>query len=568
MTDFVWAERAVVVPFGARGIIDGANKPIKSLGVDLLGEGIGRVSSLDHIERDSEPFVPRHNGPLQQRLFDIVGVHPHQTRQLRQLLVAGNDGTLLVLGAHVKDEVAKLQHRADRPHELAQFVIPDTDDGQRLHRLRPPLRVGAALNDGRFGPAHVGKGLVVRPHQPIPYLRLLRVGRRQQLVEDVVRPLLGLVSHDAALLQQVHLAPAPRQHGRRHRPTGVRRVGGILGVELQLDELAEARRVVVADGPGVAERLEERVGIQDAVDDGGCSEGRWLPIQLRLFAPSSSPATATTSDSSSRCLLTSVFVVVGMESGIDPARRLEAGQLGHEDLDRLGLAGAALPADQDGLVQPVDAHVVVGQAAGLVHVRLHQGLGVDVAVRLRVVPPGPHQRVGVPSHPLRGVQPADPLVRIDGDDDVAGPRVGRRGDVAGLEVVQDGRLVEEGQVDHVGNHPEGSVLVDVLEGQDAAVVVGQVDRDLLRFAWTVPVGLDVILVGVLPDRYRDGAAAAAAAVAVGRMVRDELGGQPAVLFGFDVHPVGGLVGVGGNTRRCRRRCHGQNDTNCRRLQAT
>mmetsp|Transcript_8029 Transcript_8029/g.22449 ORF Transcript_8029/g.22449 Transcript_8029/m.22449 type:complete len:324 (-) Transcript_8029:52-1023(-) len=323
MTDFLWAQSTVVVPLGARGVINGADKPIEGLGVDLLGEGIVRVSSLDDIERDGEPFVPRHDGPLQQRLLDIVGLHTHQPRQLYKLVIAGNDGILVVLGTNVKGEVAKLQHRADRSHKIVKLVILDPDDGQCLDRLLPPLGVGAALDDVRVGMAHVGEGLVVRPHQPVPDLRLLLVGRRQQLVEDVIRPLLRLVADDAALLQQVHLAPTPGQDGRRHRLAGVRRVGRIFGIELQLDELAEARRVVIADGLGITEGLEQRVGIQYPIDNGRSSEGSLRPVQLLLVLVS-----------------ITVLLLIGMETGVDMARRLEAGQLIHHNLDRLGLTGA------------------------------------------------------------------------------------------------------------------------------------------------------------------------------------------------------------------------------------
>lgn len=51
--------------------------------------------------------------------------------------------------------------------------------------------------------------------------------------------------HNANLLQQVRVAPRPRQ------PTAV--------VELQLRKLAEPRRVVVAQGLGVTEALQQRV---------------------------------------------------------------------------------------------------------------------------------------------------------------------------------------------------------------------------------------------------------------------------------------------------------------------
>ena len=143
----------------------------------------------------------------------------------------------------------------------------DADGVQSVDGVLPLLPVGLAL-DGRL---NVVADVSIRDavvHQPVPYGRPGIVRGREELVEDVVVPLPRLVSDDPRLLQQVRLAVRPGQEAGGHTPAPVRRLGGILDVELQTDVLAETRRVVVADCPGIAERLEEGVGIQDAADDG------------------------------------------------------------------------------------------------------------------------------------------------------------------------------------------------------------------------------------------------------------------------------------------------------------
>ena len=66
------------------------------------------------------------------------------------------------------------------------------------------------------------------------------------LVEDVVGPLAPRVRDYPDLLQQVRVALGPRQ------PAAV--------IHLELRELPEPRAVVVPDGLGVAEALQQRVG--------------------------------------------------------------------------------------------------------------------------------------------------------------------------------------------------------------------------------------------------------------------------------------------------------------------
>lgn len=73
----------------------------------------------------------------------------------------------------------------------------------------------------------------------------------QHAVEDVIVSLARVLRHDAGFLQEVLL--------------DIRALDRALLVEADVDVLAEARRVVVAVRLGVAERLEDRVRLQQHV---------------------------------------------------------------------------------------------------------------------------------------------------------------------------------------------------------------------------------------------------------------------------------------------------------------
>ena len=101
---------------------------------------------------------------------------------------------------------------------------------------------------------------------------------RHQVVEDVIRPLLRLLVGDPRLFQQIHLHVGPRQLPRL--------------VEVDPDELAEARAVVVPHGLGVAEGLQDGVCLDDLILErdlalqglaGGAHAGKVPNDLLRVF---------------------------------------------------------------------------------------------------------------------------------------------------------------------------------------------------------------------------------------------------------------------------------------------
>jgi len=74
-------------------------------------------------------------------------------------------------------------------------------------------------------------------------------GTGAKLVEDVVVPLVLVLENDPGLLQKVVRDGSASQHAG--------------GVKVDLDELSETGTVLVADGLGISERLQDRVGLQN-----------------------------------------------------------------------------------------------------------------------------------------------------------------------------------------------------------------------------------------------------------------------------------------------------------------
>jgi len=123
--------------------------------------------------------------------------------------------------------------------------------GVKVHDAHGLLEIGKV-----FGIVHTVDGVAARVLQEVvgvglldvKLLLLLFVRTGDELVEDVEGPLVLLLSDDSALLEEV-------RHDRSTRDeSGV--------VELDLDELSETRRVVVSQGLGVTERLEDGVGLE------------------------------------------------------------------------------------------------------------------------------------------------------------------------------------------------------------------------------------------------------------------------------------------------------------------
>ncbi|GIX62627.1 DHHA2 domain-containing protein, putative [Babesia caballi] len=341
----------------ADGLVDAPHDVVEEHAVHVLGDGVADVARLLHAQRLGVHLVRGLDGAGHEGVHERDAVHVEERGHL-----------MAVAGLHVADggafaallldelDVAKVQDGGDDVEDDGDLPVGEADGAHGGERGLEVGHVEAALavcgNDAEVAaegaevklPRRVAAG-VERALLPVGEV-LAPVGGRGDLVEDVVVALALLLLADADLFQQVGL-DARADEARLDR--------ALLAV-LQLDELAEAGAVGVAHRRGVAEGLEERVGLQHLELGGGL-----------LF----------------------------------DALRAGDGQVLHGELGRLGLAGPRLAADEDGLGAVVLGHAIVGVARHAEHVRFAEVAPLQVAQDRRVI-----------------VEAADLLEGVDGDKDL------------------------------------------------------------------------------------------------------------------------------------------------------
>mmetsp|Transcript_3938 Transcript_3938/g.11668 ORF Transcript_3938/g.11668 Transcript_3938/m.11668 type:complete len:737 (+) Transcript_3938:1590-3800(+) len=340
------------------GHVDHLDDVVEEPRVERLGQGVLDVAGVGHRVwlRD----------PVQARLHVLRADGLLELRRLAREEAGdgGDDGRVLHLGVVLalagEAEVAEVEHRHDDPPARGLLVVQARDHGERLGQLLEVAR--------EVGPLDIAGLFEVEQLEALDRVRALRepelgpLRRREPLgngVEHVVVLLAGQLRRDARLFEEVRL-----HEGALHAP----RRG-----ELQRQELAEARRVVVPDRLGAAKALHDGVGLQDAL------------MQVR-------------------------------------ARAAHLGEVLEEDLCGLRLARARLAGNDDGLAHRVLQHARVRRSSDR----------VDVGRQLHLR----RQRRLVRLQRLVRVQ-RQLLVRIHGQQEAAAARVDVAGLVALLGVVQE-----------------------------------------------------------------------------------------------------------------------------------
>mmetsp|Transcript_164920 Transcript_164920/g.529375 ORF Transcript_164920/g.529375 Transcript_164920/m.529375 type:complete len:304 (+) Transcript_164920:1233-2144(+) len=290
--------------------------------VEVPRQCISALHGGGHAVRHSNDALPRSlHGPRAQRLLQLRAAdaqqlpHAVQRRPRTQLqgrrggggaaaaaaaalaggagIPCGDLGALAVGGRHRELDVAQVQHRGQGSEHVTDLGGAEADGAHgRESRLEvlgivaltqglaagaPQVVEGARREPREGSEVHVTgfRGPLASPgrrreaRQQPWRRRVHRRGRtrgrtrgrqqaggrapRQHLVEDVKAPLAVQLVDDAHLLEEVSADPSAHE---ALRPRGV------LGAELQLDVLAEARGVVVPQGLRVAEGLQQRIGPQ------------------------------------------------------------------------------------------------------------------------------------------------------------------------------------------------------------------------------------------------------------------------------------------------------------------
>eukprot|EP00968_Pinguiococcus_pyrenoidosus_P012259 scaffold1070_cov245-Pinguiococcus_pyrenoidosus.AAC.13 len=420
---------------GVLGLLEGdapvdlGHDPGEELDVDGLGEGRAGIHGLRRRLRGRDHLAVDVDLPQGQRVPEDVVRHSEQSagggHGLVRFTRVGNVARLDAVAEGVPEgDLPELEHTGDEVEQFGLLLLGEVQDVHGDLGLSQAFEVVDAVDLEDAALVDVSK-LLGRPQGErlrgdAELLEDSPAALARELVQHVEAALPRILRGQASLLQEIGLDLGAAE--------------AAAGVEEQLDVLAETRRVGVPGGAGVAEGLEDRVGLEDAVGHGADLE-------------------------------------VGGALGVADDR-----QVPHDELGGLGLARAGLAGDQHGLVH------LGGQ--DLVQDDVHHGA-------VRVVRHGKHVRAHLLrqiGHPLAAQQPGvvvrpERLIvverqlaeRVHGEQHGARERV----DLPRLEAlaqrVEDGGFVEERELDEVLN--ERAVL-----GAAQLEVVLLEERDLARLS--------------------------------------------------------------------------------------
>ena len=295
---------------GARSIdgrVDLLHNPDEESAVDALDKGVAHIDRLMLGESGGDRLARREYGLGGERNDELLGAHLQQLGAHLHHSLVGDLGRLEVVDvARLVLDVADVEDGGEEAHDVPDVLVAEREHLARradVGELGGVVAALAHLLGARVGAPQVL--VVARVRQP-ELAALLACQTGEHAVEDVIVALLLGLRDEARLLEQVLL--------------DLGALDDALLVEVDVDVLAEAARVVVAYRLGVAERLEDRIGLEYLLLD---------PVVLAA----------------------------------DGRQELEY------ELGALGLAGARLARDDHALVVLVAAHVVVGVVADGEYVR-------------------------------------------------------------------------------------------------------------------------------------------------------------------------------------------------------
>ena len=216
--------------------------------VQVTGNRIPRAHGLVHIHRRLEDLGALSEARLhvleEQALLELLGVDlQHRRGQLDWSAVADAGVALVVLD---KGDVAAVQDARDDREDGVLLLLGDPDGVHGFDGLAEVGLVVDVVDVVAVALVHVMEVLRIVQLELLCHALIRAV---DELVEDVVVALPGLLVHHTGLLQQV-VGDAPADG-----------VASVIKVDFHV--LAETTRVVVANGLGVAERLQQRVRVQD-----------------------------------------------------------------------------------------------------------------------------------------------------------------------------------------------------------------------------------------------------------------------------------------------------------------
>ena len=375
----------------SRRFVDGIDEPQEDLLVRFFSQCIAGFFGGLGVQWNLVRLFTRLHGAFRKGCDEILLSYVHQLGQGTKLLRSGHDGAIGITRIRGETNVSELHHHTDSLHKRGHLVACDINFTKRLERLLEAVSVLHSFNGVRVGWTHVGKVFLCSTDQTAPELTLDLVRRGKKLIEDVEGTFVILVSHHTVLFQKVNFALAAHEFA-----TTASHVAAHSLFKLELQILAKARRVIIASGLGIAKSFQERVGINDALDN-------------RVKA--------------------TAFVVVHLAL-------LCTGNVIETDLDGFRFASARFTRHQNGLILVVHGQATVRECRDFVNMGFHATSWIRLG-RL------PHEAIRVIRAFLLGIQLIVPLVGIDGNHDISRASIGLFLHVTLFQVIENGGLQQE-----------------------------------------------------------------------------------------------------------------------------
>ncbi|GIX63978.1 family transcriptional regulator, putative [Babesia caballi] len=300
------ANEVLEAALGLNGTVEVADQPQEQTLVHGLADAGPEHIGVANLPRSANLVAAGagdFDGELSLQLGRVEEQQP--TSVLEHVLV--DDGRRVVDAVHgggADLDVAHQQDTGQQGEDGADLVLREAHALERLEHL---LEVGNVVDGGHIVALGVEELVLAQPLELVLGLHLRR-GALNQLVEDVVRALRGILGDDARLLEQ-------------EGDDGAVANATLLG-HVELHETPETRRVVVSDGLGVTEGLKHGVGSHDG----------------------------------------------GLDAAVALAVAVE-GEVAHHLLGGLGLTGAGLAGDDDCLRKLEVVYILQSMAGGQKDVR-------------------------------------------------------------------------------------------------------------------------------------------------------------------------------------------------------
>uniref|UniRef100_A0A2M4B0Z9 Putative secreted protein n=1 Tax=Anopheles triannulatus TaxID=58253 RepID=A0A2M4B0Z9_9DIPT len=215
--------------------------------VDALHERIPHVHRLIARERRHDRFAVREQRFARQRIDERLQGHLEQIRHPLDVDVLRDFRRIEIVDhGRVVLDVARVQQGGEKLQYFPDFMIRKA---KHLHRRPNVGKLGRIVTAIAPNAATAGQVAIVGRLAQVEPTFLFRRKARQQAVEDVIVAFVRVLRHDAGLFQQVLL--------------NLGTLDDATTVEVDVDVLAEAGRVVVAHRFRITERFQDRVRLED-----------------------------------------------------------------------------------------------------------------------------------------------------------------------------------------------------------------------------------------------------------------------------------------------------------------